>query len=241
MKIVRNELFDDLDERTPAGRPDEICVSVVCRERFMREAVQDGLLEAGVEAVHNATTLESLGARRNGCNAILYIEPSEGDTHADRDIELMEYMCDRNWLVMARDRHSTFFSRLMDLGANVSLIPFDVSRGDLAHLARLAANRRRVFVDQFCETIRSTDVGHIKSAGLTGAQMYLLRLLSEGLSNKEIANREHIAENTVKMRVRALLAKLQVSNRTRAAVMAARAGFRLDTFSDPGMPSPGNS
>ena len=235
VKIVRNELFDDFDHHAPNGEAAEICVSVICRESFVREAICDALLGSGLKTVHGAATLEVLGERRHGCNAVLYIEPSEDDALAQNDIELMEYMCDRNWLVMARDRHSKFFSRLTGLGANASLIPFDVSRDDLAHLARLAANRRRVFVDQFCETVRSTDVGFINSAGLSGAQIHLLRLLSEGLSNKEIANRENIAENTVKMRVRALLAKLQVSNRTRAAVMAARAGFRLDMFPESGM------
>ena len=54
----------------------------------MREAIREALLGAELELVHCAATLESLGARRNGCNAIFYIEPPEGDTHADKDIEI---------------------------------------------------------------------------------------------------------------------------------------------------------
>ncbi len=236
MKLVSNELFDDIDQQAWAGKSVGICVAVVCRESFMREAIREALLDSGLELVHGVATLEALGERRHGCNAVLYVEPSEDDAQADNDIEFMRYMQDQNWIVMARDRDSRFFWRLAELGANVSVIPFDVSRGDLAHLARLAANQRRVFVDQFCETSRSADAGFIKSADLTSGQMHLLRLLSEGFSNKEIALREKSAENTVKMRVRALLAKLQVSNRTRAAVIAARAGFRLDMSSEHDVP-----
>jgi DNA-binding NarL/FixJ family response regulator len=62
---------------------------------------------------------------------------------------------------------------------------------------------------------------------LTEDQVRLMQFLSEGYSNKEIALLEQTAENTVKMRVRALLAKLDVSNRTQAAVIAARAGMRF--------------
>jgi DNA-binding CsgD family transcriptional regulator len=81
----------------------------------------------------------------------------------------------------------------------------------------------------------------IRSAGLTLDQVRLMQLLSEGYSNKAIALLEQAAENTIKMRVRVLLAKLDVTNRTQAAVMAARAGMRLDqpeTLAEPHPASP---
>jgi DNA-binding NarL/FixJ family response regulator len=50
----------------------------------------------------------------------------------------------------------------------------------------------------------------------------VLRLLVEGLSNREIADRLDIATDTVKIRVRSILDRLAVSGRTQAAVLALR-------------------
>ena len=53
--------------------------------------------------------------------------------------------------------------------------------------------------------------------GLTARQLDILGLLAEGLSNKEIAARLHIAPKTVDHHVCAILAKLEVSTRKQAA------------------------
>jgi two-component system, NarL family, nitrate/nitrite response regulator NarL len=48
----------------------------------------------------------------------------------------------------------------------------------------------------------------------------ILQCLVNGLSNKAIARKHHIAEATVKVHVKGLLRKMQVSNRTQAAIWA---------------------
>jgi DNA-binding NarL/FixJ family response regulator len=55
---------------------------------------------------------------------------------------------------------------------------------------------------------------------LTGRERQLLQLLGEGLSNREIAERLGLEVKTVKNYVSMLLAKLQLTNRTQAAVLA---------------------
>lgn len=57
-------------------------------------------------------------------------------------------------------------------------------------------------------------------SGLTEQERALLGLLSEGLTNKQIANRMFLAEKTVKNYVSRLLAKLGMERRTQAAVFA---------------------
>jgi two-component system, NarL family, nitrate/nitrite response regulator NarL len=59
--------------------------------------------------------------------------------------------------------------------------------------------------------------------GLTVRQQEVLNLLSQGRSNKEIAKSLGLLEGTVKVHVRDILRKLGVSNRTQAAMLAARA------------------
>lgn len=58
-------------------------------------------------------------------------------------------------------------------------------------------------------------------SGLTDQERTLLGLLSEGLTNKQIADRMFLAEKTVKNYVSRLLAKLGMERRTQAAVFAA--------------------
>lgn len=57
-------------------------------------------------------------------------------------------------------------------------------------------------------------------SGLTDQERTLLGLLSEGLTNKQIADRMLLAEKTVKNYVSRLLAKLGMERRTQAAVFA---------------------
>lgn len=57
-------------------------------------------------------------------------------------------------------------------------------------------------------------------SGLTDQERKLLALLSEGLTNKQIADRMFLAEKTVKNYVSRLLNKLGMQRRTQAAVFA---------------------
>ncbi|MDZ7887579.1 MAG: response regulator transcription factor [Mycobacterium sp.] len=58
--------------------------------------------------------------------------------------------------------------------------------------------------------------------GLTEQERALLALLSEGLTNRQIAARMFLAEKTVKNYVSRLLAKLGMQRRTQAAVFASK-------------------
>jgi DNA-binding NarL/FixJ family response regulator len=60
---------------------------------------------------------------------------------------------------------------------------------------------------------------------LTPREEEVLRLLAEGLSNKEIGARLHLTEGTVKNYVSAIIAKLQANDRTHAVITALRRGL----------------
>ncbi len=53
----------------------------------------------------------------------------------------------------------------------------------------------------------------------------VLRLLARGFSNAEIAGQLHLSEGTVRNHVSAIFSKLDVSDRTQAAIMAIRYGL----------------
>ncbi len=69
--------------------------------------------------------------------------------------------------------------------------------------------------------VRETNVAE----KLSDRELDVLRLLGKGLSNSEIAGRLFLSEGTVRNYVSAVLAKLQVSDRTQAAVLAVKHGL----------------
>ncbi|MEW5870276.1 MAG: response regulator transcription factor [Chloroflexota bacterium] len=60
---------------------------------------------------------------------------------------------------------------------------------------------------------------------LTGREAAVLRLLGRGLSNADIAKQLHLSEGTVRNHVSAIFAKLGVSDRTQAAIIAIQHGL----------------
>jgi DNA-binding NarL/FixJ family response regulator len=89
----------------------------------------------------------------------------------------------------------------------------------LAHLALEQASNRKApsgparmtqFADRF---------------GLTELEVKILRLVAEGLSNEEISEIIRLARETIKGHLKSLFRKLDVKNRTEAAVLAVREGL----------------
>ncbi len=62
-------------------------------------------------------------------------------------------------------------------------------------------------------------------AGLSRVELDLLRLMADGLTNRQIGARLRWSPATVKKYVQRVLAKLEVPDRTRAAVEAVRRGL----------------
>ena len=60
---------------------------------------------------------------------------------------------------------------------------------------------------------------------LTAREMDVLRLIAQGMSNKEIAAAIFVAEWTVRTHVSNILGKLQLASRTQAALYALRSGL----------------
>lgn len=74
-------------------------------------------------------------------------------------------------------------------------------------------------------TEREPATATIGGAQLTERETEVLRLLCEGLANKEIARRIDLQEVTVKLHVKTLYRKIGARNRTHAAMLAKEAGL----------------
>ena len=68
-------------------------------------------------------------------------------------------------------------------------------------------------------------LNHFDADALTEREVDVLRLIAEGMSNYNIADRLAISEATVKGRVKAILSKLGANDRTHAVTIAIRRGI----------------
>lgn len=95
-----------------------------------------------------------------------------------------------------------------------------VAVGEAAISPLLAARILR----EFANLAQSPPVPQVVD-GLSPRESEVLGLVAKGLTNREIGDYLHIAENTVKNHLRNILDKLQLSNRAQAAAFAVRHGL----------------
>jgi DNA-binding NarL/FixJ family response regulator len=109
--------------------------------------------------------------------------------------------------------------------------PADAMRAEARRLASSTGQHRLLRVlDRLDEQSRpacaaTPGPGGLGAAGLTPREMTVLRLLAQGSSNREIAARLRITENTAANHVRAILTKTGAANRTQVAMMAVSRGW----------------
>jgi DNA-binding CsgD family transcriptional regulator len=103
-----------------------------------------------------------------------------------------------------------------------------------AHLYQDLANcerRLREIVERMVE-VKSTPI----TEPLTGRQREVLQLLAQGKTNAEIAAALNIRLTTVKGHVQHIIAKLEVTDRTQAAVRASQLGLLPESSTRPSIP-----
>jgi DNA-binding NarL/FixJ family response regulator len=100
----------------------------------------------------------------------------------------------------------------------------DTPRDDLFRAIRSAANGESVLAP----TVAARLMGRMRAPAeeaLTSRELEVLELLAEGLLNKEIAQKLHISEATVKTHLLHIYAKLNVDGRTAAVTEALKRGI----------------
>ncbi|MGA9531369.1 MAG: response regulator transcription factor [Anaerolineales bacterium] len=119
-------------------------------------------------------------------------------------------------LILTGSSDPTLPRRTLELGADGFLSK--AANGD-----ELAAKIRHAVEDHRAVSSGTTESGPAEpqpDSKLTATEEQVLRYLARGMDNAAIAERMTISDNTVKSHVSHLLAKLQVPNRTLAAVWA---------------------
>lgn len=105
----------------------------------------------------------------------------------------------------------------------------DVERFSLKESIRAVHRGQAVLAPQVAGPVidraRAQEPVGSRRASLSGSQLAILRLISRGHSNREIAAEVHLSENTVKTHVQEIFRKLGVRNRVEAAILAGKSGW----------------
>ena len=86
--------------------------------------------------------------------------------------------------------------------------------------SRISPSMAMKLIDEFNKISRSEQ--QVVPTELTKREIEVLRLVAQGLNNREIGKRLFISENTVKNHVRNILEKLQLHSRMEAVMYAVR-------------------
>ena len=101
-----------------------------------------------------------------------------------------------------------------------------IKGADVVEAVRAVASGRSLLdpsvTARVLERLRSGSEEDELLARLSPQERNILRLIADGLTNRQIAEEVHLAEKTVKNYVSNLLAKLGMERRTQAAVYAAK-------------------
>jgi DNA-binding NarL/FixJ family response regulator len=127
---------------------------------------------------------------------------------------------------------------------NAKLIVLTTYEGDVHILRAIKAGAQGYLLkntlhSDLLQTIRAVHAGrkhlspeasfqvaqHASGQALTPAEIVVLRLIAEGNANKEIADQLVVTEDTIKGRVKSILAKLDANDRTHAAIIGLRRGI----------------
>jgi DNA-binding NarL/FixJ family response regulator len=114
--------------------------------------------------------------------------------------------------------------RALAAGARGYLLK-DMMRTELLNVIRAVARGQRGIPAPVAARLAE----HTPRIGLTPRELEVLRLVADGLSNAQVAERIGRTEGTVKVHLKNILQKLEVKDRTEAVTTALRRGFiRLD-------------
>ena len=224
--------------RPPAsGRPTPINLLIADDERLFRQSLKI-LLETGtnikvvVEAADGQEAV--LGARQTTPDlALLDVDMPKMD--GIKAAKLISTLSPRTKVLMLSVHHEEDKIRSALRAGAIGYILKDTDRAEFIEIIRQThlgeSPSSPYLADLGLEKKNggaNDSTAHIDFAeqyGLTELELKILRLVAEGLSNNEIGQLTDSARETIKGHLKALFRKLEVKNRTEAAVLAIRQGL----------------
>ena len=209
-----------------------IRVLVVDDHPIVREGLRSMLDGSGIEVVGEAATAADAvdaAARVRPDVVLLDIELADGNG-LDALAGIKAGTPEASVLVVTMHDESRLVRRAIEAGASGYVLK-GVGRRELLAAVRAVRDGESVIDPDVLRSLVAETAAPPRPAApaaadqLTTVDREVLRLVAQGLTNREIADRMRWSIATAKKYVQRVLAKLEVSDRTQAAVVALRRGL----------------
>ncbi|WP_099865573.1 response regulator [Pararhizobium haloflavum] len=201
-------------------------VIVIDDHPLYRDGVIRSLEESGFTVVAQGASAEeacTLCAEHRPAIVLLDISMPGGGVEAARRIG--SEVKGTRMIMLTVSESNDDIMRALDAGASGYVLK-GVSAAELAQIVRSVANGESYITPTLAARILKTmkpagsGTQALEEAALTTREEQILWLVADGLSNKEVGRRLRLQEKTVKHYMTNVLQKLQVRNRTEAAIKA---------------------
>ena len=177
------------------------------------------------------TDMEMIGAAGSGAEALELFRKMQPDiTLVDLRLpdmsgheltrQLLAQSSNARVIVLTSFEGDADIERALAAGARGYVVKGMVREGLLGAIRAVHAGKKHVH-----GPVAEKLAEHLGSEKLSARELQVLREMAAGKRNKEIGAELSIAEDTVKMHVKNILEKLQVSDRTEAVTVALRRGI----------------
>jgi DNA-binding NarL/FixJ family response regulator len=190
------------------------------------------LLRDGIAAlIEGQPDMELVGEAANGLEAIECYRECQPDITLldlqmpqmggiDAMIAIRDQWPDAKVIVLTTYAGDVLAHRALQAGARAYVLKILVRKELLDTIRAVQAGSRRVHPE-----VAADIASHLDSDVLSHREIDVLVAIAAGKSNKTVARTLGIGEETVKMHVKAILAKLGANDRTHAVTLAIKRGF----------------
>ncbi len=213
----------------------QFVVMIVERNRLFREGLRRLFVDSPFHVQYEASAPMEVIANPDYPTPadLVLIDFDSGVEMAEQVAALRRIFPKVRIVVLADKVIPTALTASVDAGVDGYLVK-DMSPEALLQSLRLAMVGEKVFPTDLVQLLVAERVkqkarvngafSHL-SANLSEREVEILACLLNGFSNKVIANQLHISEGTVKVHLKGILRKINVRNRTQAAIWAINNGI----------------
>jgi DNA-binding NarL/FixJ family response regulator len=216
---VRKEVAMGMEAETEEQKPLGL-VWLNCPHPVVSSGLETALAGMGAR-IHHGKVLE-------GANpSLVVLCPSEEEDIAEMVGHFVSRAAGAPVVVLGLSADLRLARRVMRAGAR-GFLHAQMPPEQVAHALSVAVRGEVVLTNDLLRDLATEEEPRSDLNRLTSRQQEILRLLSEGLSNAEIARRLYLSESTVKQHLSGAYKVLKVKRRTQAAAIFRRVEFGQD-------------
>lgn len=221
----------------------KVSTHLVDPDRLCREGLAKLFEDSPYEVTGQSATIDEAIEAVSGGNPpelclIGYAVGSKEEV--DRVSQLRDAGQDTRIVVLSTLRNARLLAQSLEVGVDAFLLK-DMSAEALERALSLVMTGEKVMPTQLASLLINGKLNPVdmptsgrKFRGLSEREIQILRCLVNGCPNKVIANQLDITEATVKVHLKGILKKINVANRTQAAIWAIKNGIAEDLLEPTG-------